>query len=456
MHKEAMMTPSPLDASLRPQGRLWLGIAVGFFTLVGVVWLTYWLFIGRFFVYTDDAYIRGNQVPLTAQVRAGVKAIAVEDTDFVKEGQLLVELDDSDYQMVFEENKEKLASVVRRVAALFEEVGSRRAEEKLRRVELEQAELVYLPSAEPQFLQTVYEHDDYPYQAALARLSHPLSAYSHTLRGEYASRSRVAVARASLRVAERERERAEALVAGTTVETHPLVREQVWKLRESYLNVIRCHILAPATGFVAKRRVQVGNQVHPGEVLLYLVPLDEIWLEANYKETQIRHVRIDQPVSYTTDMYGGEVVFHGRVVGFQPGTGSAFALLPVENGSGNWIKILQRVPIRIAISPKEAKAHPLFLGLSTRVRIDIQERGGKVLAPLPTQGPLYTTKVYTWQREEVRAVDSLSRSIIQDNDYTSSSALPSVESEEGTSEEKSPSVTREEEGVGGEGLVWCA
>lgn len=373
----------------------WLLLLFIVFVLAGLGWLLYWIFIGRFYVYTEDAYVHGNEVMLTPQVSAGVKAIYVDDTDLVEKGQLLVELDRSNFLVAVEEQKKVLASTVRDVVALFQDVGAREAEVELRAAELRQAEL------------------DFKHREPLVKVG-AVSVEEFEI-----YQTDVVTTAASLALAEKQLEMAQAKVKGTTVSTHPLVQEQVWALRESYLNLIRCQIWSPVRGYVAKRSVQVGDQVSEGETLLYIVPLDDIWVEANYKETHLGNVRIGQPVMFTADIYGSGVKFHGKVVGFQPGSGNAFALLPPENASGNWIKIIQRVPVRISINPKELKEHPLLLGLSLRTHVDIHDTSGKMLSAIPTFKPLYTTTIYSKQMEEMVAIDPIIDDIINQNNTLS-------------------------------------
>ncbi len=378
----------------RKKRNLWLLILTIIFFLAGLAWLLYWIFIGRFYVYTEDAYVHGNEVMLTPQVSSGVKAIYAEETDLVEKGQLVVELDRSDYLIAFEEAQKKLASTVRDVVAMFQDVGAKEAEVALRNAELKQAEL------------------DFKHRQPLVDTG-AVSVEEFEI-----YQTDVKVAASSLVLAEKQLGMAKALVEGTTVESHPLVQEQVWALRESYLNLIRCQVWAPVTGYVAKRSVQVGDQVNEGDTLLYIVPLDDIWIEANYKETQLKNVRIGQPVEYTADIYGGGVKFHGEVVGFQPGSGNAFALLPPENASGNWIKIIQRVPVRIRLDPEEIRKHPLLLGLSMRTYVNVHDTSGKMLALVPTMKPIYTTTIYSKQMEEMVEIDPVIEEIIKQNSQT--------------------------------------
>ncbi len=383
-------TPPPMENNHKKRN-MWLIIVAAIFLLAGLVWLLYWIFVGRFYVYTEDAYVHGNEVMLTPQVSAGVKAIYADETDLVEKGQLVVELDRSNYLIALEEQKKQLAATVRKVVGLFQDVGAKEAEVVLREAELRQAELD-LKHREPLVATGAISLEEFEiYQTD------------------------VVVAAANVVLAEKELEMAEALVAGTTVETHPLVQEQVWGVREAYLNLIRCQVWAPADGYVAKRSAQVGDQVAVGESLLYIIPLNELWIEANYKETHLGKVRIGQPVEYTADLYGGGVKFHGEVVGFQPGSGSAFSLLPPENASGNWIKIIQRVPVRVSVDPDEIREHPLLLGLSMRTHVDIHDTTGKMLAKAPTEKPIYTTTIYQKQMEQMLDIDPVIDDIIQQN-----------------------------------------
>jgi membrane fusion protein (multidrug efflux system) len=201
-------------------------------------------------------------------------------------------------------------------------------------------------------------------------------------------------AAAALRAAEHQVAASEAMVSRTTVATHPDVRQAAAKLRESYLAAQRASVLAPVTGYVAKRSVQLGQQVAPGAPLLAIVPLVDVWVEANFKESQLRDVRIGQPVTLSADLYGGAILYHGSVIGLAPGTGSAFALLPPQNATGNWIKIVQRLPVRIRLDPQELAAHPLRVGLSMSVSIDTHDRGGPVLARASSVELPLETKAY--------------------------------------------------------------
>lgn len=372
----------------------WLVGLVLLFFLAGLIWLLYWVFIGRFYIYTEDAYVHGNEVPLTPQVCAGVRAIYADETNLVEQGQLVVALDTSNFEIRVEELKENLANEVRWVAYLFQDVQAKEATVTLRQEEMRQAEL------------------DYYHREPLVKTGAVSTEEFETYQ------TNAKVAEASLLYAEKELEASRALIEGTTVESHPCVQAAVWQLRQAYLDLIRCSIWSPVTGYIAKRVVQVGDQVSAGQTLLFIVPLNYIWLNANYKETQLRHARVGQPVTYTADLYGSSVEYHGKVIGLQPGSGNAFALLPPENAAGNWIKIIQRVPVRISVDPDEIRKNPLLLGLSMRVTVDVHDISGKTLAQQPTCcEPIYTTPIYCQQLEDLALMDATIEEIIHINTY---------------------------------------
>ncbi len=376
-----------MTADTRKRNR-WILLLVIILAAIGVAWLIYWLLVGRFYVFTEDAYVHGNRVMLTPQVAAGVKAIYADETDLVEQGQLIVELDDSDHRIRFEELKKKLADMAREIAGQFQIAEARKAEIVLKQAQLRQAELDF-------------EHRE------------PLVKTGAVSKEEFEIyQTAVKVAQAALEFTEMSYSAAYALVAGTTVATHPRVLQVAWAVREAYLNLIRCQIWAPVTGYIAQRSAQVGDQVAIGATLLYIVPLDQIWIEANYKESQLSRVRIGQEVSYRADLYGREVVYKGRVLGFQPGSGNAFSLLPPENASGNWIKIIQRVPVRISVDPEQLRQFPLLLGLSMLVSVDTRSEGGTRLAERPTFEPIYTTPIYTCQLLQMKTIDPLIEKII--------------------------------------------
>ncbi|MEI8125583.1 MAG: efflux RND transporter periplasmic adaptor subunit, partial [Parachlamydiaceae bacterium] len=220
----------------------------------------------------------------------------------------------------------------------------------------------------------------------------------------YHSKTDYSAAQASLDLSIHQLEAAKITLGDTDLENHPLIERAKSELREAFLGLKRCSIFSPASGYIAKRSVQVGQSIQPTTPLLSVIPLNDIWVDANYKETQLRNIRIGQSVEIFADMYGNDVTFHGTVGGIQGGSGSVFSLLPPQNATGNWIKIVQRVPVRIYLDPKEIKEHPLFLGLSVYTKVDVGDTNGPMLGTRTVSKPLMKTDVFDVSFAEIDAV----------------------------------------------------
>ena len=328
---------------------------------------------------TDNAYVGGNLVTVSSQVAGSVIEIAADETQMVQAGAEIIKLDPADAAVALNQAEAKLASVVRQQRERYSNVDQFDAMVAQRTVELKAAQ------------------DD------LARRL-PLAA-DHTVSGEDIAHARRAVdnARAALTVAQKQVAAARAGVSGVALAQHPYVQAAKADYIAAWLASRRNAIVAPVTGYVAKRSVQVGSRITPGAPLLTIVPLDQLWVEANFKESELRDIRVGQPATVEADMYGSKVTFHGKVLGLSAGTGSAFSLLPAQNASGNWIKVVQRVPVRIALDPKELAAHPLRVGLSATASVDITQKGGAlgaVQAPAPQR---YATSALNQPLEQARA-----------------------------------------------------
>ena len=371
-----------------PRRRLALSALTAVFILAGATAAGWWWLDGRWHTSTDDAYVQGNLVQLTPQIAGIVIRINADDTALVREGDPVVVLDDADTRTALDEAKAGLAQAVRRVRQLYANTDALRASVELRRAEWRRAR------------EDLQRRTGLPDARALADedLKHAQAQFES--------------AAAALKAAEQQLAASEALVSRTTVATHPDVKQAAAKLRESYLAAQRASVLAPVTGYVAKRSVQLGEQVAPGAPLLAIVPLADVWVDANFKETQLEYVRIGQPATLTSDLYGGAVTYHGTVIGLGPGTGSAFALLPPQNATGNWIKIVQRLPVRIRLDPQELAAHPLRVGLSMNASIDTHDRSGPVLASIPPTQPVAATRAY---ERALADAGRLEREIVQAN-----------------------------------------
>lgn len=319
---------------------------------------------------TEDAYVEGNLVHVTPQVAGTVTRIAADNTDFVRPGEVLVQLNDVDARLALDRAEAALARSARQVRSQLAGVGQLRATVVQRESDLARAE------------------------SDLARRRQ--LADTGAVSGEDIRHADDAVgaARAALNAARQQVDAARALVDGTTLERHPDVLSSIAGVRDASLGLARTTLAAPVGGIVARRNVQIGQRVAQGAPLMAIVPLDQMWVTANLKETQLKDVRIGQPVAVTSDVYGADVVFHGRVVGQEAGTGSAFAAVPAQNATGNWIKVVQRVPVRIALDAQELARHPLRLGLSMKVAIDTSRADGPSLMQAGAVRHSYETVVF--------------------------------------------------------------
>jgi membrane fusion protein, multidrug efflux system len=365
-----MSTPKTAAAPKTSRRWRWLGALAAVLSTAGAVCGAYWAQVLRYHQATDDAYVGGNVVQITPQISGTVIAIGADDTQFVKAGQPLVRLDPADARVALDQAEAQLARTVRDVRNLYATSSQLAAAAQMRQTELAAA------------------------QSDLARRQR-LGA-TGAVSGEELQHASDAVkrAQAELIAAEQQLAANRARVDGTTLKDHPQVRDAAAAVRNAYLTLERTELAAPVAGLVARRNVQLGQRVSPGTPLMAVVPLDEVWVDANFKEPQLAHMRIAQPVKLTADLYGGRLVYHGTIAGFGAGTGAAFSLLPAQNATGNWIKIVQRVPVRIALDPHEIAAHPLQIGLSMKADVDV--KGGADGARLPQVAgnqPGWTTTV---------------------------------------------------------------
>ena len=353
-----------------------------------IAWALWYFLEGRWYVDTDDAYVGGNIVQITPKVPGTVVSIGADNGDLVHAGQVLVKLDPSDAEVALAAAKANLAQAVRKVRGLYSNVEGARAEINARKVALNKAQ------------------SDYNRRKGLAEsgaISTEMLAHAHDA---------LAAARSALIAAKQKYENTEALVGGTKVASNPGVKAAEAQLRAAYLNDVRTTLVAPVGGYVAKRTVQVGEQVRPGMALMAVVPLQQVWVDANFKETQLEDMRIGQPVELTSDLYGGSVTYHGQVEALGIGTGSAFSLLPAQNATGNWIKIVQRVPVRISLNPDELEKHPLRIGLSMSATVNLHNQDGLMLAQKSPTKPIFTTDVY---KKQLADASALIHKIVQAN-----------------------------------------
>lgn len=350
----------------------------------------YWLTVLKNFEHTEDAYAAGNLVQLTSQVAGTVVAIHADDTDLVDAGKTLIALDNTDAKVSSTQAAAQLAQTVREVRLTFANNNSLQAMADMRSVELERA------------------------KADLARRMAAGNSGAVSVEEIEHARNAVKQSEAALNTAKEQLASNKVLTENTSIEQHPNVLRAAARLKEAMIAESRTSLPAPISGYVAKRAVQIGQRVSAGSPLLSIVPLNSLWVDANFKEVQLAKMRIGQDVILHSDVYGSDVEFHGKVVGVSAGTGSAFALLPAQNATGNWIKVVQRVPVRISLDPKELAAHPLRVGVSMQVKVDISQQQGQTLnaAPAARSIPAFQTRVF---EQSAQDADRRIADIIQAN-----------------------------------------
>ena len=359
---------------------------------------------------TDNAYVQGNVVQLTPQVAGTVVAINADDTDHVKAGQLLVRLDPADAQVALDQAEAQLAQTVREVRTLYANNSTLKAQIALREADVARAQS-----------EEARAQDDVSRRAPLlATGAVGKEEFNHSNAQLSAAKSGVAAAQSAAVAAREQLSANQTLTDGTSTDQHPSVLRAAARVREAFLALKRADLLAPVDGFVAKRSVQLGQRVQAGAPLMSVIALDQLWIEANFKESQLKNLRIGQPVKLVADVYGKKVEYRGTVEGLGAGTGAAFALLPAQNATGNWIKVVQRVPVRIALDSKELAQHPLRVGLSMDAQVDVSHTEGRMLADGSRASVATQTAVF---EQNNSAADAEVRKIIAANGGTAGKAL---------------------------------
>ena len=374
----ANIEPAPDTSDNGKRRRILLRIAA-VFIVIGVLWALYWLLVLTKRERTDDAYVNGNKVVISAQVPGTVVSVLTDDTQLVQVGQVLVRLDPVDAQISLARSASALAQAVRQVRQATSTAEQYDSLIATRKIELARA------------------------QADLAKREPLLAANAIAPEEVRHARESVDLAKAALTQAVRQANASHALVDGTQVQNNPAVLEAKSAFRDAWIAAQRNAVVAPVTGYVAERSVQLGQHIQAGQALMTVIPLHALWVDANFKEVQLRNLRIGQSVEVRSDLYGGAFIFHGRVTGMSAGTGAAFALLPPQNASGNWIKVVQRVPVRIEIDDRELAKSPLRVGLSATVTVDTTNRDGPVLAGKAADRPVGETAVYSQDLERANA-----------------------------------------------------
>ena len=362
----APAAPAPANGK---RTKILLLIAV-IFIVLGVLWTAYWVLVLAKREQTDDAYVNGNKVVISAQISGTVVAVLADDTQLAKAGQVLVRLDPVDADTSLNRAASALAQAVRQVRQEKSTAEQYDSVIETRKLELVRAQ-ADLAKREPLLIDKAIAPEEVRH-----------------------ARESVDMARAALAQALRQSAAAHALIDGAQVEDNPTVLQAKAAYRDAWIAVHRNAVVAPVTGFVAERSVQLGQHIQAGQALMTVIPLSSLWVDANFKEVQLRHLRIGQPAQVRSDLYGGSFIFHGHVKGMSAGTGAAFSLLPAQNASGNWIKVVQRVPVRIQIDDADLVKSPLRVGLSATVTVDTTTRDGPVLAPNANDAPVGDTQVY--------------------------------------------------------------
>ena len=376
----AAQTTQQQPSNKKRQRKTWLTILTVIFVVIGIAYLAYWFLVLRHHQETDDAYVTGNQVQISAQVSGSVTKVYFDGTDLVKAGDILVTLDRTDAEQAYEKAKTALANSVRQTHQLIINSKQYQANIQLRKTELNKAT------------------DDYKRRQVLGSVN--------AIGREELQHAQDAVesAKAALDVAVQQYNANQALILNTPLEKQPAIQQAAAQVRDAWLALERTQIRSPITGYVSRRSVQVGAQITPSTPLMAVVPENQLWIDANFKETQLAGMRIGQPATVVSDMYGDDVVYKGKVVGLDMGTGSAFSLLPAQNATGNWIKVVQRLPVRIELDAKQIAEHPLRIGLSTLVTVDTANADGLVLANTVRKTPAYESNVLTLNLDPVNQV----------------------------------------------------
>ena len=384
-------TDTPTSSNNKSQQRKkGLSIFILLLLLIAIGSAAYWFFFIKGFEETEDAYVSGNQVMVSAQVAGNISKINVDNMDPVQAGDVLLELDDTNAKLSFEQAKSNLANAVRQISQLNYTVKQLKSAVRANEITLAQA------------------------QGNLNRRVQLVKDGAIDKESFQHAKEAVELAKANLTTSQNQLEANQALLLDGPLSEQPQIQSAVSNLKQAWLNLERTKIRSPIKGYVARRNAQVGQAVSVGGALMAVVNTDQMWLDANFKETQLTHMRIGQPVEIHFDLYGKDKTFNGKVVGIEMGTGSAFSLLPTQNATGNWIKVVQRVPVRIQLDPQQLAENPLRIGLSATVKVNVSDSQGETLRNQAPSTTLYSTNVLQYDES---AVNNLIESIIRDNSY---------------------------------------
>ena len=384
-------TDTPTSSNNKSQQRKkGLSIFILLLLLIAIGSAAYWYLFIKGFEETEDAYVSGNQVMVSAQVAGNISKINVDNMDPVQAGDVLLELDDTNAKLSFEQAKSNLANAVRQVSQLNYTVKQLKSAVRANEITLAQA------------------------QGNLNRRVQLVKDGAIDKESFQHAKEAVELAKANLTTSQNQLGANQALLLDGPLSEQPQIQSAISNLKQAWLNLERTRIRSPIKGYVARRNAQVGQAVSVGGALMAVVTTEQMWLDANFKETQLTHMRIGQPVEIHFDLYGKDKTFNGKVVGIEMGTGSAFSLLPTQNATGNWIKVVQRVPVRIQLDPQQLAENPLRIGLSATVKVNVSDSKGETLRDQAPATTLYSTNVLQYDES---SVNNLIESIIRDNSY---------------------------------------
>lgn len=397
------MNDSTLDPNTKMNARRKGLTIVGFCVLALSFGYGAWhWFTGRHTETTDNAYVAGNVVQISSQITGTITSIEADESDMVRAGQALFKLDPADSQLALEQAQDQLAQSVREVKTWYANNATLEQQIKIKEADVTRAQIELNIDLE----------DLNRRQPLLSSGGVGAEELEHAKKQVENAKNMLAQSQASLLAAKDQLISNQLLTQGLSVQEHPNVRRAASKVQEAYLSLHRTALVSPINAHVAKRYAQLGQRVAPGATLMTLVSLDQLWVDANFKEAQLRTLHIGQPVELVADVYGSDQIYHGTISGLGSGTGSAFSLLPAQNATGNWIKVVQRVPVKISLKTEELKAHPLRIGLSMEVKVDTQDQSGPTLAQSPRATSLSSTQAF---EHPVSESEALVKKIINSN-----------------------------------------
>ncbi|WP_392551496.1 EmrA/EmrK family multidrug efflux transporter periplasmic adaptor subunit [Orbus wheelerorum] len=382
-------SPNPAPNNVKRRNR-WIFIAIGVFIFLFCLYGIYWFINLRGEVSTDDAYVSGIQSPIVAQTSGKVTQVNVINTDLVKAGDILIILDDTDAKLAYQQAKDSLANTVRQTQVLYINADQYLSKIKSDEISLQQAQQDY------QRRISLGRKDD----VSVEELQH--------------AKQTMELAQLQVEIAKQQYQANQVLLHDVTLNEQPAVKQAADTLRQAWVNLQRTAIKSPITGYVARTNVEVGTQVSTQSQLMVIVPQEPVWIDANFKETQLQDIRIGQSVTVTSDLYGDDVTYQGKVVGINMGTGSAFSLLPAQNATGNWIKVVQRLPVRIELDKQQVNQYPLRIGLSMNVTVDVRNDEGQVLTTTQRTTPFYESNALVLNLDDVNLIIE---NIIEQNTY---------------------------------------